>query len=78
MLFSAVLYWEAERQQIFWVIINISVFAAGFRLAKEKHHLLLPNLTQVLSNPETGNSCPRSVFLVYLVIGPKTSIAICF
>lgn len=39
MLFSFFFNWEAKREQIFWVIIAISVFAVGLKIAKEKLNL---------------------------------------
>lgn len=62
MLFSATFHWEAKREQIFWVIIDISTFAVGFEIAKEKLNLPLSELGDVLSNPEIGNYCPRIFF----------------
>lgn len=44
LIFSAIYYWEAKREQIFWVIIDISMFAVGFKLAKEKLIFHCPNL----------------------------------
>lgn len=41
-LFTTIFQWEAKREQIFWIIIDISMFAVEFEIAKEKLHC--PNL----------------------------------
>lgn len=56
-LFTTVFQREAKREQIFWVIIDISMFAVGIR--DSKGEAPLSKLGDVLNNPKTGNCCPK-------------------
>lgn len=79
MLFSVVYYWEAKREQIFWVSIDISMFAVGFILAKEKLFFHCSNLetSWVIRRQEIAT---QGIYFIldYMLILPKTIIPFVF
>lgn len=75
MLFSAVYYWEAKREQIFWVSIDISMFVGGFILAKEKLIFHCSNLATSWVIWRQKIATQGIYFILdYMLIWPKTII----
>lgn len=73
-LFTTVFQLEAKREQIFWIIIDISMFAVEFEIAKEKLHCPNLEMSWITQRQETA----AQGFSVYRPVWPKTSVLFVF
>lgn len=73
-LFTTVFQWEAKREQIFWIIIDISMFTVEFEIAKEKLHCPNSETSSITQRQETA----AQGFSVYRPVWRKTSVPFVF
>ena len=51
-LFTTVFQWEAKREQIFWIIIDISMFTVEFEIATQKLEFILVSNDTLHKSPK--------------------------